>query len=331
MNILPYRKSVADEPADTYVERNIAYLRDLLREHPEDELHLKQQILIFSHINEKEDDVIDLAFELMTIDVDKVYVCDCYFILARMYAKKKESKQAAEYYHKAIEADPEHDEAILELADLYESEFDYDAALDAYDYLDKPCFEDMKDSMYRYKGVCYYNKKEYEKALEYFQRSLETDSDDKTGTLFDDIGGCYFNMQNYTEAFGWFRKSLEKDPECAESHYGLGLCYQHTDDGYRALHHYFEAVKIKPDYINAYNNIAAITINQESDYKQGIAMLQKAIDNCEDTNSLTMVYLNLTRVYKRLCEFELADYYKAQYMKSLGFDVLFEDDDEDED
>jgi len=332
MSFLPYLKSVADEPAATYIERRIDNLRNALREHPEDELHLKQQILLYSQVDEKEDEdeVIGLALELIAIDVDKIYACDCFSILARMYAKKDETTKAIECYRKAIAADPECDETIMELAALYENEFDYDAAIAVYDYLDNECFDDMKECMYRYKGVCYYNKREYEKALACFQTSLEINSDDTDGTLSENIGACFLNMQHFTEAFSWFRKSLERNPQSADAHYGLGLCYQHTDDGYRAMHHYFEAVKIKPDFTDAYNNMAAVTINQEGDYKTGIEMLKKAIDNCPDKKSLIGVFLNLTRVYNRLREFTLADYYKAEYIKSVGFDVSFDDDDDDD-
>lgn len=329
MTFLPYLTSVADQPAETYIERSIANLRNALHEHPEDELHLKQQILIYAQIKENEDEVIGLALELIAMDVDKIYAGDCFLILGRMYAKKNETKEAIEYYRKAIAADPKHEEAILELATLYENKFDYDAALAVYDYLDKECFADIRESMYHYKGVCYYRKKEYEKALECFQTSLEMSSDDVDEELTENIGACFLNMKNYTEAFSWFRKSLEINPQSADAHYGLGLCYQQTNDSYRAMHHYFEAVKIRPDFTDAYNNIAAVTINQEGDYKAGIEMLKKAIDTCTDKKSLTIVYLNLTHVYKRLREFTLADYYKAEYMKSLGFDVSFEEDDDD--
>ncbi|HEX3009900.1 MAG TPA: tetratricopeptide repeat protein, partial [Bacteroidales bacterium] len=146
-----------------------------------------------------------------------------------------------------------------------------------------------------------------------------------------DIGGCYFNLENYTEAFSWFRKSLERNPQNATAHYGLGLCYHHTGDSLRSLHHYFEAIKLKPDYTEAYNNIASVSINQESDYKTGIEMLKKGIENCSDESVLTMIYLNLSRAYNTLGEFALADHYKAEYLKSWGFDFIIEEDDDDDD
>ena len=137
-------------------------------------------------------------------------------------------------------------------------------------------------------------------------------------------------MNHFQEASSCFKKALEISPLSAVAHYGLGLCYQHTNDGYRALHHYFEALKLKPDYLEAYNNIAAVTVNEDGDFKAGVDMLKKAIDNCPDKNSLTIIYLNLYRVYSTLKEFALADYYHAEYMKSVGFDVFFEEEDDED-
>lgn len=327
---LPYLKSVAAQPAETYIERTIANLRNALREHPEDELYLKHQILLLSQTEEKEDVVIALAFELMALDLEKIYAADCFLILARSYVQKKDTKEAVIYYRKAIAADPELDPAITELAELYENQFDYDAAIATYNYLNT--IYDLKEYMYSSQGLCYFKKKEYEKALECFQTSLKLNPDDKDEECIHNIGACYINMKNYTEAFSLFGKWLEKNPNSAEAHYGMGLCYEHTGDGYRALHHYFEAVKIKPGYTDAYNNIAAVIINQEGDYKAGVEMLKKAIETSpdKDNKSLTLVYLNLTHIYKRLREFTLADYYKAEYMKSLGFDISFEEDDDDD-
>jgi tetratricopeptide (TPR) repeat protein len=328
MKTTPYLGAVDDQPAETYIERTIANLYNLLREHPEDALHLKRHILIYSHINEDEDKVIDLALELIAMDVDKIYANDCFIALARMYAKKNNTLKAIEYYRQALTNDPKGEDTIIELADYYKDQLDYDAAIEVCGYLDNDYFDDIKGWMHRYQAICYYNKREYEKALELFQTALVIEPDEEEEDTIGNIGACFFNMKNFTEAFVWFRKVLEKYPESADALYGLGLCYQHTDDGYRAMHHYFEAVKIKPDYTDAYNNIAAITINQDGDYKAGIEMLKKAIDTCPDDKSLTLVYLNLTQLYKRLQEFALADYYKAEYMKSMGFDVSLDDDDD---
>jgi len=331
MNSLPYLKPIAQQPAETYMDRTIANLRNALLEHPEDELHLRQQLLICLQVKENEDEIIRFALELMEMDVDKIYAFDYFLILGRMYARKNDSINTIEYYQKAIAVDPTCCEPILELADFYENQFNYDAAIAVYDYLNNEHFDGMKEDMYRFKGYCYYNNKEYEKALACFQTAFKLYGDDKDEHLHNNIGACYASMNDFTAAFSHFGKALETNPQSYKAHYGLGLCYQETDDGYRAMHHYLEAIKLKPDYMDAYNNIAVVTINQEGDYKTGIEMLKKAIDNSPDTQSMTIVYLNLSRIYHKLCEFTLSDYYKTEYMKSVGFDVSCEDDEDEED
>jgi tetratricopeptide (TPR) repeat protein len=328
MDFQSYIETVASRPATTYMEKAIANWCNELRENPKNELWAKQQILMCAHLDEDENVVIDLALEMMAMDVEKIYAADCFFVLGRMYAKKKETTKAIEYYQKTIESDPEHDMAIGELAAIYEDLSDYDAAIAVYNHLDTEFFTDMKEYMYRNKGLCYYEKKEYEKALECFQAALAINSDDELEMITDNIGGCYFSLENYPEAFNWFRKSLEQNPQNATAHYGMGLCYEHTGDSYRALYHYWEAIKIRPDYTDAYNNFAAVTINQEGDYKAGIEMLKKAIDNCKDKKETTIVYNNLYRAYTLLREFTLANYYQNEYMKSLGFDSIVDDDDD---
>ena len=119
------------------------------------------------------------------------------------------------------------------------------------------------------------------------------------------------------------KEYLEKNPEAADSHFGLGLCYEGMEDHYLAMHHYTETLKLKPGFANALNNIAGIAVNEEGQLKKGIELLEKAIETAEDKNTLTIIYMNLSRVYNKISDYDKADYYKTLYMKSLGFDVDF--------
>jgi hypothetical protein len=80
---------------------------------------------------------------------------------------------------------------------------------------------------------------------------------------------------------------------------------------------------LKSDFTNAYINIAAITINDEGDIKRGIEMLYKALENNNDKESLTLIYQNLPRVYNKIHEYDLAEYYKKEFIKSVGLKGLF--------
>jgi len=262
--------------------------------------------------------------------VEMEYTDEIYFVLARAYTDKNDINQAIECYRKIIAIDPGSSEVIYDLAALYEKQKDIDAALSVYDYLDNEAINCGKEDMYRCKGTLYYNRKEWNKALDCYQRAYELSTDDTDGWIIESLGETYWQIKNYKESTIWFKKALEINPQSSNAHYGMGLCYQHTNDAYRALHHYFEAIKIKPDFTNAYNNIAAITINVEGDIKRGIEMLNKALENNKDKASLAQIYQNLSRVYNKIYEYDLAGYYQKEFLKSVGLDILLSENDEDD-
>lgn len=330
MNLLSYLNQISNNPAETYLERQLAYLHSMLVEHPEDKVHLMHQILVYMFAKDP-DEIIRFAFELLKVDVEMKYTYDIYLVLARNYAGKNDINQAIEYYRKTIANDPSIEDGILELAELYEKQKDIDSALSVYDYLDNEAIDGGKENMYRYKGTLCYNRKEWNKALDCYQRAYDITIEDTDGWIIESIGETYWQMENYKESSNWFKMALEKNPQSSNAHYGMGLCYQHTDDAYRALHHYSEAIKIKPDFTDAYNNIAAITINVEGDIKKGVEMLNKALENNNDKTSLTQIYQNLSRVYSKICEYDLAAFYKKEFLKSVGLDMLFTESDEDDD
>ncbi len=331
MRLLSYLNLVPDKPAETYIERQLANLQTALDEHPEDKVPLMHQILVYMFCKDP-DEIIRYAFELLEADVGMEYTDEIYFSLARAYTDKNELNQAIEYYRKIIAIDPGCSEVIYDLAALYEKQKDIDAALSAYDYLDNEAINCGKEDMYRCKGTLYYNRKEYDKALDCYQRAYELSTDASDGWIIESLGETYWQMKNYKESATWFKKALEINPQSSNAHYGMGLCYQNTDDAYRALHHYFEAIKIKPDFTNAYINIAAVTINKEGDIKKGIEMLNKALETNKDKESLSLIYQNLSRVYHRTCEYDLAEYYKKEFIKSVGLEGLLpEYDDRDDD
>ena len=324
MRTLSYLSLVPDKPAKTYIDRQLAHLHNLLAEHPEDKVQLMHQILVYMFCKDP-DEIISYAFELLEADQKKEYTDEIYISLARAYTDKNELSQAIEYYRKSIAIDPVSCEIIYDLADLYVKQKDIDAALSVYEYLDNEAIKCGKEDMYRCKGTLYYNRMEYDKALDCYQRAYELSTDASDMWIIESIGETYWQMKNFKESSAWFKKALEINPQSSSAHYGMGFCYQNTDDAYRALHHYFEAIKIKPDYTNAYINIAAVTINDEGDIKKGIEMLNKALENNSDKNSLSLIYQNLSRVYHRTFEYDLAEYYKKKFIKSVGLEGLFQE------
>lgn len=99
---------------------------------------------------------------------------------------------------------------------------------------------------------------------------------------------------------------------------------------YRALHHYTEALKIQPAFPEVYTNLGAISFNENGDIKGAIENIETALQQSPDTNLLITLYLNLSRLYKKISDYDNHEYYKAKMMQAIGFDVEIDDDESDD-
>jgi len=152
---LSYLKTIPDEPSETYFERLTAQLRQALIDHPEDELRLLNQLIIYDSVDGYSEAVVVMAKRVLELDTDMEYATDAYCILARMYADKGENSEAVKYYKETIRLELEEskkngymfDETIIELGELYEKVKDWDNALKTYDLLNNKLIRDGKESM----------------------------------------------------------------------------------------------------------------------------------------------------------------------------------------
>lgn len=124
-------------------------------------------------------------------------------------------------------------------------------------------------------------------------------------------------MQNYTEA-----EAL--DPSDAELKFRIALVYadyfQRLED---AVRYYQEAIRLKKDYSEAYNNLGTVYMRQKR-WDDAIAMFQKALENLYYATP-EMAYYNLARAYEEKGdEAKAVEYYetaielKKQYLDPYG-------------
>ena len=99
-------------------------------------------------------------------------------------------------------------------------------------------------------------------AADSFTRALELNPQDKDALIF--LGMCFMTEGKYASAINTYKKALDIDPSCVTSHYNLGTAYLNAkdesnrlaEDYHRAGHHFHEAIKVHPDYADAYFNLA---------------------------------------------------------------------------
>ncbi len=334
IKIPAYLNPIPREPQATYLAREIAQLREALKQHPEDELYLTQRLLSYTSFFDPKE-AIRLAGRMSIIDTKNMFTKETYLALGRSYAQENEIEKAIDNYRKGHEIDPSCEDCIIEWGGIHSVLGDFENAIKVYELLDNDNIKNGKENSYFQRAGAYFNLDQLDTALDYYKKALQLNPEDKDGFIAEDLAKTLVEMQSYDEAIPWFKKALEKKAEKADSHYGIGVCYQALEDYYRALHHYTETLKLKPDYLFALNNIAYIFINNEGKPKEGIEMLEKALETADDKIALNYMYNNLRSAYGAKGDYDKARYYKSLYIKNNGLDEEYigeeEYDEDDED
>lgn len=153
--------------------------------------------------------------------------------------------------------------------------------------------------IYRLKGEAFINLKNSEKAIENLQVALELSYDSlNTASIYYNLGIVKSTLQNNpSEAIKFYSLAINNYPanankEKSEAFYNRGINYRKIEKPNEAIKDYTSAIKIRTDYIKAYNNRAVAKISIE-DYKGAIADCNQVIklDNGQTENT-GMAYYN---------------------------------------
>jgi tetratricopeptide (TPR) repeat protein len=232
---------------------------------------------------------------------DLTDILNMYISLARIYVYEKNLKEAISYYEKCLLADPDHEMALDEIA------------------------------------WCCYHEKRYEEAEKWFRKGLALEEEAISYTLWEGMGLSLSELKKYKEAIPYFEKALSLDTNKVNVHYFeylIGLCYAHENDFYRALAHYIKSLDADPRFAPTLNNIGALYYEQEADIKTAIEYFKKAekiAEDEKDTQTLQLVYINLSRLYNLLSDYDLKDLYNNRLLNLLGLGEFGGDNENDED
>jgi tetratricopeptide (TPR) repeat protein len=206
------------------------------------------------------------------------------------------------------------------------------------------------DTAHEELAYCLVAARRFEEALPYIDQWLAENPD--WYEMWLNKGRSLGELGRYPEALEAFTRGLEEDKQPYQHdvfHYMIGYMHQQMNDNYRAMHHYTKALEIRPNFPEVFNNIASVHYNDDDDLydvQEAIKQLKHA-ENLADTQDIgelkTLVYINLSRIYSRIGEFDLHEEYKAKMFTTLGFtpdllaylenpgDLDGDDDDDDDD
>jgi Tfp pilus assembly protein PilF len=83
--------------------------------------------------------------------------------------------------------------------------------------------------------------------------------------------------RTYADQFTLYSTTLERNPECWMAHNNLGLWYEDRGDLERAKAHFQEAIRLKPDYAAAHNNLGGVLARIPGQLDVATAHFQEAL------------------------------------------------------
>jgi len=231
-----------------------------------------------------------------------------YYNFGFVYTKFGNFQKAAHYLEKAIQIDPNYAEAYNNLAFTYMKLGDYQKAKESTEKA-KTLFQKQgnKQGITAVENIEMMLKKA--KKLD----SKEEKSDDAKAKEYLLKGSNFFDNKDYNRAITYYQKAIKIDPNFVEAYNNLGIVYEKIGDYEKAISYFKKVIEIDHQYIEAYTYIASIYIRLE-DYQKALTYSKKAYQMKPDNvNNNIAVYLALGTAYGGLRDYINA---KKYYQKA---------------
>jgi tetratricopeptide (TPR) repeat protein len=240
--------------------------------------------------------------------------------LSFCYRSNKMFKEAIEFAQRRLnmEDDEEEQGRILKYIGSYHNELqEYSKARECFEqclvkFHNEPSWQ--ADVHYKI-GITYAKEREFKKSLYHYREALSlAENEHAKQELHRRIGEMLCNLEQFEEAIEYLQRAatMRKDDELA--FFALGFAYSHLDEPDLAETAYRMTLNVNPENERALVNLGLLCHKRE-DFADAIPLYEKVLSVNQES---LYAYANLARIYARLQEDELAEYYLDLYLKHGG-------------
>jgi len=148
-------------------------------------------------------------------------------------------------------------------------------------------------------AIKYHQSGELEKAEIAYKNILGSDPDNTNVLYF--LGILYYQKQNYPDAIRYTGKATELYPT-ADNYFNLANIYFDSNDIDSAILNYENALRLKPDYVPAYNSLAS-AYQEKREFDRAMEYLAKSL---EINSNYPETYFNLGNIFEDKGEIDRA-------------------------
>ncbi len=199
--------------------------------------------------------------------------------------------EAIEYYNKALELNPEFDEAYFHRGVAYTNKREYQTAKRDFEKvieLDSnrqrkeearkllSVLENLEDAQsYCNRGLVYQNKGEHNLAMKDFNKAIELNPEFIDAYYSRGMNYCFTN--EYDLAILDFNKTIELSPENTNAYFMRGFAYLNKTEYDLAIKDYSKVIELNPEFTDAYYS-RGLAYNKKGEYDLAIKDNSKAIE-----------------------------------------------------
>lgn len=196
-----------------------------------------------------------------------------HILLSDFYFAKKETDLAEESLQKAIQIDPENNDARLKLAELY---YHLGMLVECNTALDEALkIKNFNPTAHLIRAFCLKEANDTIGMLRMLQLVIDQNPKEKKAYL--ELGYFYQERLNPL-AIQYYQNALNIDPRDKEINYNLAKLYQDLGDLDASIQQYNTILTFDPQNVLAFNNIGYINLFYLDNYDEAIAYFTKAID-----------------------------------------------------
>ena len=211
--------------------------------------------------------------------------------IAIIFINLKDYQKAKECYEKAVEIDPNSADAYYNLGIIFKELKEYQKAKSCYEKADN--IQPNNTIIQTNLGIIFNDLGEYQKAKDCYEKAIKINPDN--GKAHYNLGAIYKDSGELQKAKICFKKVIEINPNEQETHNSLGVIFQELGEYQKAKDCYEKAIEIKPNYGDVYYNLGQL-LHERGEYHLAENYFKKAIQikpgDIRASNSL------LTNLYK---------------------------------
>ena len=235
--------------------------------------------------------------------------------IGTLYIQNTKLNEAKEFLKRAEKINSDNPDLLNNLGYLFILIKEYKTAINYFEKIIKinPNFEKAFLNL----GILYNNQNKFQEAIEQFKKTISINP--KNTDAYNKIGDILILLNKYNLAISYYKKSLEIKPndEKILCKLGIALVFNETKNYQEAILCFEKAIKINPNYVDAYNSLGHIYHVTIGNIEKSIIFLQKAI---QINPKYFKAYYNLGNLYREIGECENA---KNFYNKALNINPNF--------